>query len=214
MINIQNKGNIKEILSILKQYKNTSPTERFFNKKYPDQFLNISNKVLRWIAKNFSLEEKDFLLFLQSPYNEERLLGLLFIEKSEKQVSLYKKYLKFVNNWNLVDCSAHILKNETAFLKELNQSLNLWHRRIAIVSQLPLIRANQYSLALRFCKERLNDPEDLIHKAIGWMLREIGKVNQAVLEDFLQKNTLPRTSLRYSIEKFSKEKRMFYLKNT
>lgn len=205
---------IQEILSILKQYKNTSPTERFFSKKYPDKFLNISNKVLRSIAKNFSLAEKDFLLFLKSPYNEERFLGLLFIEKSEKQVSLYKKYLKYVNNWNLVDCSAHILKNETAFLQELNQSLNLWHRRIAIVSQLQLIRTNQYSLALRFCKERLNDPEDLIHKAIGWMLREIGKVNQAALEDFLQHNTLPRTSLRYSIERFSKEKRMFYLKNT
>jgi 3-methyladenine DNA glycosylase AlkD len=213
MTKINKKNPVKEILSILNTYKNTCYTERFFNKNYPDKFFNISTKILRSIAKKFSLEEQEFSLFLKSPYNEHRLLGLLFLEKNENKISLYKKYISSVNNWNLVDSSAHILKNETLFLKTLHKSSNLWHRRIAIISQLSLIKKGNYSLALNFCKKSLKDSEYLIHKAIGWMLREIGKVNEQVLENFLQSYQLPRIALNYSIEKLSKEKKEFYLKN-
>lgn len=213
MTKINKKNPVKEILSLLNTHKNTSNTERFFNKNYPDKFFNISTKILRSILKNFSLEEQEFSLFLKSPYNEHRLLGLLFLEKNENKISLYKKYISSVNNWNLVDSSAHILKNETLFLKTLHKSSNLWHRRIAIISQLSLIKKGNYSLALNFCKKSLKDSEYLIHKAIGWMLREIGKVNEQVLENFLQSYQLPRIALNYSIEKLSKEKKEFYLKN-
>ena len=207
MTKINKKNPVKEILSLLHTHQNTSNTERFFNKNYPDKFFNISTKILRSITKKFSLEEQEFSLFLKSPYNEHRLLGLLFLEKNENKISLYKKYISSVNNWNLVDSSSHILKNETLFLKTLHKSPNLWHRRIAIISQLSLIKKGNYSLALNFCKKSLKDSEYLIHKAIGWMLREIGKVNEQVLENFLQSYQLPRIALSYSIEKLSKEKK-------
>jgi len=126
---------------------------------------------------------------------------------------------QYVNNWDLVDSSAHLIvgpyledKNR-AILNKLAISDSLWERRIAIMATFHFIKKNQYEDAIRISEELLNDREDLIHKAVGWMLREVGKRDPAVEVAFLKKyyQQMPRTMLRYAIEKFSKEERQKYL---
>jgi len=135
----------------------------------------------------------------------------------------YEFYLenrRFINNWNLVDASApgilgaHLVHTPSDILMTLAQSLNLWERRIAIVATLAFIQAQQFDWTLRIAHLFQKDKEDLIHKATGWMLREVGKKNMQTLEHFLDHHaaTMPRTMLRYAIEKFPPQKRLSYLK--
>ena len=195
-----------------------------------DVFLGLRVPRIRNIAKKFntlSIDEAEE--FLQSPYHEERLFALFVLidlfkkakeEDRKKIYNLYLKNTKFINNWDLVDASAgpivgaYLFKRDKEPIYTLAQSENLWERRIAIMATSYFIVHNQFSDTLKIAEMLLNDTEDLIHKAVGWMLREIGKRNLEIEESFLKKyyQKMPRTMLRYAIEKFPEEKRKSYLK--
>jgi 3-methyladenine DNA glycosylase AlkD len=195
-----------------------------------DQFIGVKVGILRKIAKEFKqLEQADLQLLLYSPINEERLLALLIIvsqyqigDLKEKEL-IYQYYLhnlKQVNNWNLVDSSAHLimgvhlLQSNKDILISLAKSKIMWERRIAIIATWHFIAHNQFEWTIKIAEILLKDNHDLIHKACGWMLREVGKKDKNILINFLDKyaTTMPRTMLRYAIEKFSKDERQYYLK--
>jgi len=229
---------LKEIQKKLKNLGNKEKAkkhQRFF-KTGPgeygegDVFIGVTVPELRKLAKEYkAISPNEIKQLLQSPIHEERLLSLFLLinryskgdEPEKKRIyELYLKNTKFINNWDLVDCSAgHIVG---AFLFErskkplynLADSDNLWKRRISIISTFYFIRHKQFTDTLKIAKILLLDKEDLIHKAVGWMLREIGKRNISVEENFLKKHykKMPRTMLRYAIEKFPEPKRLRYLK--
>ncbi len=194
-----------------------------------DKFIGIRVPVLRQLAKQHrDIPLSDSGLLLQSPVHEERLLALLLLvrkfDKGDKAVrkqvfDLYCRNLKFVNNWDLVDSSAHLivgpqLENQSRrILHRWAKSKNLWERRIAIMSTLAYIKQEEFDESLTIAKILLHDKEDLIHKAVGWMLREIGNRNRHIEEAFLKQHyqEMPRTMLRYAIEKFPEAKRKRYL---
>ncbi len=192
-----------------------------------DKFLGITVPDTRTIAKKYKdLPFADVSTLLQSEWHEERLTALLILvhnfergNDQEKIVEFYLQNTQRVNNWDLVDLSADkivgawLFDKDKSILYDLAKSTNLWERRIAIMSTFYFIRHNQFEDTLEIAELLLHDPHDLIHKAVGWMLREIGKRNQDVEETFLKKHykTMPRTMLRYAIEKFSKEKRDYYM---
>ncbi|NNL76945.1 MAG: DNA alkylation repair protein [Desulfobacterales bacterium] len=195
-----------------------------------DIFIGVRVPVLRKLIKDYlDLPIKEIKLLLQSAIHEERLFALLLLvrisskaDEAEKK-SIYELYLKstaYINNWDLVDTSAeHIVggylkdKNRTP-LYRLAKSTDLWERRIAIMATFHFIKHHDFSDTLRTAKILLSDRHDLIHKAVGWMLREIGNSDLAAEENFLQKHyeKMPRTMLRYAIEKFPEAKRQRYLK--
>lgn len=164
---------------------------------------------------------------LESKIHEERLIALLilvsnFQKKPLEQRKIYEFYLKntkHINNWDLVDLSSHeivgeyLLDKPKQVLLKLAKSKDLWEKRIAIISTFSFIRENNFETSLKIAEILVDDKEDLIQKALGWMLREIGKKNLAVEEGFLRKycRQMGRTALRYSIEKFPEEKRQRYL---
>lgn len=194
-----------------------------------DKFLGIKVPIQKEIAKKYSgLNIAGIQKLLDSKIHEYRLVGLLILVNKFKHsdengkgdiFNFYLKNTKNINNWDLVDLTSHKIVGE--FLKdkkrdklyELAESKDLWEKRISIISCFVYIKDHDFKDALRISEILLNDKHDLIHKAVGWMLREIGKKDQQVLEDFLKKHykNMPRTMLRYSIEKFSEEKRKFYL---
>ena len=183
----------------------------------------------RKVSKAFScLNDADNLKLLSSPFHEERLLALLlFISKynngsesiKKKIYNLYLANTRYINNWDLVDLSAyHIVGGYLAGkskkpLYALAKSRSLWERRIAILATFYFIRNNQFNDSLKIAKLLINDKEDLIHKAVGWMLREVGKRDMVPEEEFLRKHShnMPRTMLRYAIERFPLPKRKMYL---
>lgn len=195
-----------------------------------DIFLGIRVPVLRKTAKKYqgiSIDECSQLL--KSTFHEERLLSLLMLVaifkkangKDKKAVyTLYLANTRFINNWDLVDSSAehiigaYLLGIDKKPIYRLAKSDLLWERRISIMSTFHFIKYNEFVDALRISKILLHDKEDLIHKAVGWMLREIGKRDIGAEEEFLKKyyKQMPRTMLRYSIEKFPEPKRQRYLK--
>lgn len=195
-----------------------------------DQFMGISVPNLRLIAKQYpKLEFKNLKKLLRSPINEERLLALIILVNQYKHSnqdyknSIYEFYishLKYVNNWNLVDASAHLIigahlnSKSKEYLLQLSQSKILWERRIAIVATWYFIRNDNLNPTFKIAKKLLRDEHDLIHKAVGWMLREAGKRDQAQLINFLDQysGVMPRTMLRYSIERFPESVRKGYLK--
>jgi 3-methyladenine DNA glycosylase AlkD len=199
-----------------------------------DVFLGIMVPEQRIIAKKFThIGTSDVLTLLHSKYHEERLIALLILihrfengdEKTKKKIfSLYLANTKHVNNWDLVDLSAHKIVGEylfqkgkgIAFLKKLAKSGDLWERRIAVLATFQYIKYNSFKESLEIAEMLLHDTHDLIHKSVGWMLREIGKRNRSILEEFLQKHAkeMPRTMLRYAIERFPEEERKKYLKST
>ena len=209
-----------------------------------DLFLGITVPKTRAIAKKYkNLNLSSLQKLLESKIHEYRLCALMILRMKyessfakaststkvtvdkEKLVDFYLKNTKYINNWDLVDLScSYILGNwllashpsgvKLDILYKLARSKSLWERRIAIISTSEFIRNNQFEDTLKISEILLNDKHDLIHKAVGWMLRELGKRDQKLLEKFLQKHykQMPRTMLRYAIEKFDEQKRKSYLK--
>ena len=224
---LRKMGN-KEQAAISQRFFKTGPGEYGEG----DIFLGIKVPVLRKLAKEYQdLSIMAVKTMLGSKYHEQRLLSLLIMvdqfskgdQKKKKDVYLlYLKSTRFINNWDLVDASAHhiigpYLKDKSkAPLYELAQSKSLWERRIAIMATFHYIKVDDFSDTLKIARMLLADTEDLIHKAVGWMLREIGKRRLQSEEIFLKKHyqQMPRTMLRYAIEKFPEPKRQKYLKGT
>jgi len=195
-----------------------------------DRFIGLKVPQVRLLLREYrNLTPTDVLPLLASPIHEERLFALIALvrcfEKGdqptrEQVYTLYLANTSRINNWDLVDISApqivggFLLDRDSAPLDLLAQSASLWERRIAIIATFTFIRRNRFEETLRIARQLLNDREDLIHKAAGWMLREVGKREQTVEEAFLREHCLimPRTMLRYAIEKFPEEKRQMYLK--
>mgnify|MGYP001581579604 CR=1 FL=1 len=191
-----------------------------------DIFLGVMVPESRKVAKDYiDLPFEDIAELLKSKTHEERLIALLILverykkNRDKKIADFYLKNTRHINNWDLVDLTAHkilgnyLLDKDRAILYELAKSKNLWERRIAVISTFAFIQKSEFKDSLKISEILLNDKHDLIHKAVGWMLREIGKKNQDVEEEFLKKHykKMPRTMLRYAIEKFDEEKRKFYL---
>lgn len=196
-----------------------------------DKFLGVTVPLQRQVARQFykTLSLKELTGLLKSPWHEERLTALFMLvlkyQKGDEPakrfiVDFYLSNTRYVNNWDLVDSSApyilgnRLLGRDRSVLYELVQSSTLWERRIAMVSTLELIRHSQFSDALALAEELLGDNHDLIHKAVGWCLREVGKKDQEALTAFLDKHAphMPRTALRYSIERLTEQQRNHYLK--
>ena len=195
-----------------------------------DCFLGVTVPHIRLVSKQYSEEPLALIkMLLHSEWHECRMCALLMlIEKFKKgneatRQEVYSFYLlqtERINNWDLVDLSAPVIVG--GYLKDkpreelynLAKSSLLWDQRIAVVSTLTLIRSNDFSDTLCLAERLLNHPHDLMQKAIGWMLREVGKRDRAPLIDFLEKYSkkMPRTMLRYAIEKFTPEERAYFMK--
>lgn len=194
-----------------------------------DRFLGVMVPDVRRLVRQFSeLRLSEIERLLCSSYNEERLLALLILNRQYSKgdaavknatYRCYIKNLSKVNNWNLVDASApyimgtHLKNQSRAVLYKLVKSKNLWRRRIAVVSTFHFIKHNDFNDTIKLSALLITDNHDLIHKACGWMLREVGKRDVRILEMFLQKykGLMPRTMLRYAIERLPEVKRKAYL---
>jgi len=194
-----------------------------------DVFLGIRVPALRKLAKEYkTLQPIEVLPLLQSPYHEERLFALILLvnafakgdEALRRQIyDLYLSNTQYINNWDLVDISspnivgAFLVDKNRKPLYHLAKSKSLWERRISVLATFSFIRQNQFADTIAIAGLLVRDKEDLIHKATGWMLREVGKRDVQCAELFLQKHCkeMPRTMLRYAIEKFPPAKRHMYL---
>jgi Predicted DNA alkylation repair enzyme len=199
-----------------------------------DIFIGLNNPQIKAVVKEaVSLSFEETQKLIDSPYHEVRLCGFLILvnkyAKSKKNVSKQKKVVDFfllnsskANNWDLVDLSApkilgYWLKDkDRSILYEYAKSDSLWQNRIAIVSTWTIIRENDFKDTLALCDILIPHPHDLIRKAVGWMLREVGKKDKETLWDYLEENKkkLSRTSLRYAIEKFTSEEREYFMKSS
>jgi 3-methyladenine DNA glycosylase AlkD len=195
-----------------------------------DIFVGIKSPTLKMVAKEFkALPLAEVQRLLQSSIHEDRTLALVILvgqltkadDGTRKRIyDLYLANTKHINNWDLVDISAqqivggYLEDRSRKPLDRLAKSANIWERRIAIVATHWFIRQGDFADTLRIAEKLLTDKEDLIHKAVGWMLREVGKRDMAVLETFLGEHCrmMPRTALRYAIERLPDEKRRAYLK--
>jgi mutator protein MutT len=218
----------QERASVLRRFFKTGPGEYAEG----DLFLGIKVPELRKLAKRHHAADMAVIdHLLHSSVHEHRQIALfLLIQRfrkagTDEQAAIFDFYLantEYVNNWDLVDCSAHaivgafLLNRNRGILFRLVQSPNLWERRIAIVATWHFIRAGQVADTLQLATLLLEDPQDLIHKAVGWMLREAGKRDEAALVDFLERHCrrMPRTMLRYAIERFPETLRQTLLKKT
>jgi 3-methyladenine DNA glycosylase AlkD len=195
-----------------------------------DIFLGITVPEIRFFVKKYSgLSTDESLRLLKSNIHEERTLAVLLLvdlyqkgdEGMKKKVfDVYMKNTKFINNWDLVDCSADRIVGDYLENKSKEpiivfaKSKDLWKKRISIIATFDYIKKRKYEDTLMIAEILLHDEHDLIHKAVGWMLREVGKrVSPGAEEQFLRKHAheMPRTMLRYAIERFPEEKRRFYL---
>lgn len=224
-----------EVLKALRSYSDEEKKEvlpRFFKTgkgQYGegDRFMGVIVPNTRKVARSYSGLSLDVVeMLLESEWHESRLCALLIlIEKYRKDperiVRFYLSHTRWVNNWDLVDLSApyilgdYLVKREDrSILYELADSSVMWEQRIAVVSTLMLIRKGQLEDTMRLAGKLLNAKHDLMQKAVGWMLREVGKRDEGLLCEFLEKHksVMPRTMLRYAIEKFSPEQRAYYMK--
>jgi 3-methyladenine DNA glycosylase AlkD len=195
-----------------------------------DVFIGVAVPPLRRLARDAAAAARvtDALKLLKSRIHEERLLALLLLvrhyEKGDgaTRSHVYRNYLantRRINNWDLVDLSApnivgaHLLERSRTPLYRLAKSKNVWERRIAILATFRFIRERDFADTLKIARTLLADEHCLIHKAAGWMLREVGKRDRATAERFLTRHcrTMPRTMLRYAIERFPERKRRQYL---
>jgi 3-methyladenine DNA glycosylase AlkD len=226
---------IKKELDKLADKKQAINLQRFFKTgkgQYGagDKFLGIKVPFQRIVAKKYYRETtpRDLNKLINSPYHEYRLTGLIILtykfpkadeNEQKKMFEFYLKHTKRVNNWDLVDLSAPnivgtwLLDKNRKILYKLAKSKLLWDRRIAIISTFTFIRAKQFNDALKISDILLTDEHDLIHKAVGWMMREVGKRDKKVLVKYLSSRykKMPRTMLRYAIEKFPERERKSYL---
>ena len=197
-----------------------------------DQFLGVAVPFQRTLAAKYATQvtEADISALLSSPYHEIRLTALFMLNtrflksadqvEAKKWVDIYLSHIHCINNWDLVDSSAPILlgtwlqNRDRRILYQFAKSKNLWKNRIAILSTLAFIRKNELDDLLKLAEIFIHHPHDLLHKATGWMLREGWKRNPQVIEAFLTKfaSQMPRTMLRYSIEKMSPTKKKRFMK--
>jgi len=231
---------VKEVINALKLFsteERRKANEWFFKTGkgeygYGDIFFGVTVPEIRRIAKKFSQEIslQELTELIRSPIHEVRLCALIMLvnkykkEDRDKIYQYYLKHLNSVNNWDLVDTSApHIVGDylyhnpkKSKILLEFSKSENIWIRRISIVSTFTFIKNNEFNKTLKIAKLLLNDEHDLIHKAVGWMLREIYKRDEDLIKRFLRLNysQIPRTTLRYTIEQMDKEERLLYLKGS
>lgn len=212
----------------LRRYFKTGPGEY----AHGDVFAGLRVPEIRSLAKEYhALIPETIRELLHSSLHEARLLALLIMVQAYKhgsassQERIYRLYLentRHINNWDLVDLSApqivgaHLEHRDRAPLFSLAQSDLLWDRRISILATFHFIKAYAFGETLRIAEHLIHDPHDLIHKAVGWMLREIGKRDQPTEEAFLKRHytTMPRTMLRYAIERFPHDLRQRYLHGT
>jgi len=194
-----------------------------------DIFIGLTVPKQREIAKKYiGLDLEDVKKLLSDKVHEYRLTGFLILvykfEKADEKeknniVEFYLKNIKSANNWDLIDCVAdkilgnYLIDKDKKILYDLAKTDNLWKKRIAIISTFEFIKNNQFEDTLKISEILLKDKHDLIHKAVGWMLREVGKRDMKTEEVFLKKyyKTMPRTMLRYAIEKFDSKKKAFYM---
>jgi 3-methyladenine DNA glycosylase AlkD len=197
-----------------------------------DVLLGITVPLTRDIVKQSpALPLAEIRQLIDSEYHEARLAGLLFLVKQFKRApeagrkEMFDFYLKHarraVNNWDLVDVTCRDIvglylldKADRTVLYRLAGSDNLWEQRISVVSTWTFIKHHQFDDTLALSEKLLHHPHDLMHKAVGWMLREVGKKDKAVLCDFLEPHhtTMPRTTLRYAIERFPPDERTYFMK--
>jgi len=199
-----------------------------------DLFRGIRVPILRQLASQLAdrhqtLTLAEIRLLLRSSFHEDRLLALFILVRlysrgdealKEPIFDLYLQNTKFINGWDLVDASApnivgvHLWNRDRAVLSDLSQSRSLWERRIAIMATFYFIKQGDFSDTFEMARTLLSDREDLIHKAVGWMLREVGNKNREAEENFLRSyyKQMPRVMLRYAIEKFPEPRRQQYLK--
>jgi 3-methyladenine DNA glycosylase AlkD len=235
-------GDQKFLLQILEEFKQYVEKEKA--EKYPqffqvfpggygegDKFLGIRVPNIRKVAKpyyNLSLE--DLTPLISNEYHEIRMFALIilikqfqlkkYIKKRDAIIDYYLANLEFVNNWDLVDISApkllgqYLLDKKRDIIYKLAKSGTLWKERVAILSTFTFIRNRDFDDLIKLAEFFLDHKHDLIHKAIGWMLREVGNRHRPTEVKFLDKHykKMPRTMLRYAIEKFSEEERQMYLK--
>jgi 3-methyladenine DNA glycosylase AlkD len=197
-----------------------------------DRFWGLTVPQQRRVARRYrGLPLKETEVLLASGVHEHRLTALVILTeqfrkaseaRQKKIVTLYLKNISRINNWDLVDLSAPkilgawLADKDKKVLFKLAGSKSLWERRIAVLATFAFIRQDEFKTALEIAERLLDDDHDLIHKAVGWQLREIGKQNQEVEEAFLKKHyrQMPRTMLRYAIERFEESRRQSYLKPT
>ena len=227
----------QEVVKEIGKYKSTKKAKTsqwFFKTKkgqygYGDIFVGLTVPEMRTVSKKFSgIALVEVQKLLNSKIHEERFIGLTIMDilfsKAEpkvkkKIVDMYIKNTKNVNNWDLVDTSAYsilgeyLLDKKRDVLYKFSKSKSVWERRISIVATYSFIKKGQLSDTLDISESLFDDKEDLIHKAVGWMLREVGKKDVEKLKSFLSKNIkkLPRTTLRYAIERFGVEERKKFL---
>ncbi|MGD8374194.1 MAG: DNA alkylation repair protein [Candidatus Woesebacteria bacterium] len=229
--------NLAKITKLIEENANSEVAknlQRFF-KTGPGQygegdiFVGLKNPQVRAIVKQFkNLDLPTIEKLLHSKIHEERLVALIIMveqaKKADKQhykqlFDLYLKNTKYINNWDLVDLSSkdvvggYSVDRPRDVLYKLAKSNNIWDRRIAIISTAKFIGLGDFADTIAISKLLLDDKHDLIHKAVGWMLREVGKRDTRVLHEFLDKHAcdMPRTKLRYSIERLSEDERKKYL---
>ena len=222
--NLRKLGNDQDVAQLQRYFK-TGPGEYGEG----DVFIGVRVPMIRKLARQYrdtsiSIAQK----LLISKIHEERLLALILFIEHYKNVddagkkSIYTYYLdhtQYINNWDLVDISAakivgaYLFERSRQPLGKLVKSSDLWERRIAIMATLHFIRNNDFADTLFLAEKLLKDEQDLIHKAVGWMLREVGKRNQLIEEQYLKQHyrSMPRTMLRYAIEKFPESRRRQYL---
>jgi 3-methyladenine DNA glycosylase AlkD len=231
-------ANIKKDLRKLARRDKANTLQRFF-KTGPgqygegDKFIGVMVPDIRKVSQKYKdLALKEVLELLHSQFHEERLCALFILveqykkgdsKKQKKFFDLYLKNYKYINNWDLIDLTAprivgtYLLDKPKAILYKLAKSKNLWQRRVAILATFQFIYAGQSQETIKISKILLHDEHDLIQKAVGWMLREVGKrCDEKILLNFLNQyyKVMPRTMLRYAIERLQEKKRLTYLKGT
>ncbi len=192
-----------------------------------DKFLGVVVPDIQQVAaKNLTIEKKEILKLLYSEWHEERFCGWLIVlnnfNNSKNKEGWYQftlRNISQINNWDLVDKVApnligiHLENKPHKQFLEWSDSASLWVRRIAIISTWPKIKNNEFNLTLKLAKKYLNDSEDLIHKATGWMLREIGKRDEGILLNFMKKNhkNMPRIMVSYALERVDRQKKQQFM---
>lgn len=230
----------KQLIDEVKSFANPKEAEgssRYF-KTGPgeygegDKFYGLTLTQVRGIVKKYwkdiSLEELQKTI--EWPFHEVRTVTLLILvdkyakadDKTRKAiVDFYTKNIKYINNWDLVDISAHKIighysynNNDYSIIEKLSNSGHLWSERVSVISNWYIIKQGNFELIQKLAVKFMDHKHDLMHKAVGWMLRELGKQDDKILKKFLDANAakLPRTALRYSLEKFDKETRQHYMK--